>query len=55
MLFVFVIAPIVIFVLLKSNHLNFLQRFTTASPTDAELLLAIDCMRCWEENEKSQK
>ena len=55
MLFVFVTAPIVIFVLLKSNHLNFLQRFTTSSPTDAELLLAIDCMRCWEENEKSQK
>lgn len=55
MLFVFVTAPIVIFVLLQSNHLNFLQRFTTASPTEAELLLAIDCMRCWEENEKNQK
>lgn len=46
---------VIVLVLLKCGFLNFLQNFTTAPPTQKELVVAIAGMNLWLENEKKEK
>ncbi len=49
------LGNIIIFILLTCGCLNFLQKFTTDIPSDTELLVAIEGMGIWLENEKKEK
>lgn len=55
MLMVMLAGNIIILILLRFGYLNFLQRYTTAVPTEIELRVAIEGMRVWLENEKKEK
>ncbi len=46
---------VIIMILLRCGFLNFLQFFTTAKPTDRELVVAIAGLTVWLENEKKEK
>ena len=48
-------ANIIVIILLQCGFLNFLQKYTTIIPTDKELLVAIEGMNVWFENEKMEK
>lgn len=47
----FLASYVIILILLECGFLNFLQYFTTSTPTDTELLVAISGMNMWFENE----
>lgn len=49
------LVNIIVLILLKCGCLNFLQKFTTITPTNTELLVAIEGMNVWLENEKKEK
>lgn len=46
---------VIVLILVQCGFLNFLQKFTTITPTDKELLVAISGMNVWLENEKKEK
>lgn len=46
---------VIVLILLRCGFLNFLQIFTTITPTDKELTVAIMGMNVWFENEKKEK
>lgn len=46
---------IIVLILLQCGFLNFLQKYTTITPTDKELSVAIEGMNVWFENEKKKK
>lgn len=48
-------GQVIICILTNHGFLNFLQKFTTAPPTDKELSVAIAGMNVWLENEKKEK
>lgn len=48
-------ANIIVIILLQCGFLNFLQKYTTITPTDKELSVAIAGMNVWLENEKKEK
>lgn len=49
-----VLESAVILILLQSGHLNFMQRFTTEEPTERELIVAIEAMKVFIENENKE-
>ena len=52
---ILIILSISLFVLIELNLLNFMQAFTTASPTDCELEVAVVGIQVWYENEIKHK
>lgn len=48
-------ANVIAFILSQCGFLNFLQKFTTITPTSKELEVAIAGMNVWLENEKKEK
>lgn len=46
------LVNVIVIILLKCGFLSFLQIFTTVTPTETELLVAIAGMNTWLENEK---
>lgn len=51
----FLASYVIILILLECGFLNFLQYFTTSTPTDTELLVAISGMHVWLENELKEE
>lgn len=47
----YLVSSVIALILLQCGFLNFLQYFTTSTPTDTELLVAISGMQVWFENE----
>ncbi len=54
-LIVILLVNIITIILLNCGCLNVLQKFTTITPTNKELLVAIEGMNTWLENEKKEK
>lgn len=46
------LSCLIVFILLKTGKLNFLQLLTTIIPTDVELEVAIEAIKTWLENEQ---
>lgn len=48
-------SSVIALILLQCGFLNFLQYFTTSTPTDTELLVAISGMHVWFDNEQKEE
>lgn len=46
---------VIVYKLMKKGFLNFLQIFTTITPTDRELTVAIEGMKMWLEIERKEE
>lgn len=54
MIIAMIAVNVIVWILIHCGFLNFLQLFSTITPTNRELLVAIEGMKVWLENEKRE-